>query len=571
MDAAALPTDFTNLFLGSDLNGGNSLQGILDDFAFYSVALSGDDIGDLADGASPDEIGGGGGGAVGPYQLFSYWDFNTPSDTATLDVVNAIEGTLMGAVISDDAEGQSGAAGDRALRMGDLGTETVKVENVELFNVVAGQDVLTVSFWQKLDTVLNQTTFKGQSPSSTGAERGISVHTPWSDGTIYYDTAGCCTGGTQRLNGAPGIDFLQWHHFAFVKNGGTKQIWIDGEMFLEGVSPAADPLPEDFTALWIGAAIDGMESMHGLLDDFAMFATALDEGAMQQLAAGVRPDEIMPPVEATDVTQPGDPIELVNGENDGDADAGPPPGAEGVENAINNITQKYLHFLDLGSGFTVTPSMGGSVITGARFYPANDAVERDPASYEIWGSKVGPGGPFTLISSGPLSLPDTRNPGGAQAIDPSLAHEEVSFENTEAYLSYQVIFPTLKDAATANSMQIAEIELLGVPGEVVVPDGDSDGDGVSDTSEALAGTDPNDANDYLRVVAASNDGTEVSLEWASVEGKLYDIEYSTDQESWTVITAQPIAGAAGGVTSFQDTDPARLAEPEGYYRAVVRE
>jgi hypothetical protein len=73
------------------------------------------------------------------------------------------------------------------------------------------------------------------------------------------------------------------------------------------------------------------------------------------------------------------------------------------------------------------------------------------------------------------------------------------------------------------------------------------------------------------VVAASNDGTEVSLEWASVEGKLYDIEYSTDQESWTVITAQPIAGAAGGVTSFQDTDPARLAEPEGYYRAVVRE
>ena len=39
------------------------------------------------------------------------------------------------------------------------------------------------------------------------------------------------------------------------------------------------------------------------------------------------------------------------------------------------------------------------------------------------------------------------------------------FANSDSYAYYQVIFPTLKDAAAANSMQIAEIELLveGVP------------------------------------------------------------------------------------------------------------
>src|SRR6185436_2674784 len=41
------------------------------------------------------------------------------------------------------------------------------------------------------------------------------------------------------------------------------------------------------------------------------------------------------------VFTPGDPIILVNGLNDGDANAGPPPGAEGVEHSIDRNTQKY--------------------------------------------------------------------------------------------------------------------------------------------------------------------------------------------------------------------------------------
>ena len=172
-----------------------------------------------------------------------------------------------------------------------------------------------------------------------------------------------------------------------------------------------------------------------------------------------------------DITRPGDPIELVDGDNQNDGDAGPPPAAEGVENAINDIGQKYLNFLDLNSGLIVTPSAnpGNEPVIGLRLYTANDAEPRDPASFQLSGSNVGTGGPWDVIASGNLALPAGRNPGGnAVSIPPdgnlALFHQEVSFDNnTLPYDHYRLIFPTLKDAVSANSMQIAEIELLAVP------------------------------------------------------------------------------------------------------------
>lgn len=199
-----------------------------------------------------------------------------------------------------------------------------------------------------------------------------------------------------------------------------------------------------------------------------------------------------------DITQPGDLIELVDGTNDGDANAGPPPGAEGVENAINNVTQKYLNFLDLGSGFKVTPSLGDTIVTALRFYTANDAIERDPASYVFEGSNDGTN--FTTIGSGSLELPAGRNPGGQIAIDPALQfHQTVSFVNTTAYSSYRVTFPTLKNAGAANSMQIAEVELLGVEEGTLI--GDADGNGVIDLLDFDL-----IRNNFRRTVAAGEDG-----------------------------------------------------------------
>jgi hypothetical protein len=104
-------------------------------------------------------------------------------------------------------------------------------------------------------------------------------------------------------------------------------------------------------------------------------------------------------------------------------------------------------------------------------------------------------------------------------------------------------------------------------------DQDTDGDGQTDAQEAVAGTDPNDAADYLRVTDARRSGGGVELEWSSVEGKAYDVEYSTtmvvDPDSWQVI-ATVDAAAGASTTSYTDNDAGRLENADGYYRARVR-
>ncbi|MGH7132703.1 MAG: hypothetical protein ACREJO_12230 [Phycisphaerales bacterium] len=176
----------------------------------------------------------------------------------------------------------------------------------------------------------------------------------------------------------------------------------------------------------------------------------------------------VPCLAQSDVTSPGDAVVVISGLNDGDGFSGAPPAAEGAANAIDNTTNKYLNFLDLGSGLIVTPTFGlntgGTIVTGLRLFTANDAPERDPASYTLEGA-TSPAGPWTLISSGALDLPTGRNvttnpPTPIDAL--TQFSQTVTFSNANGYTSYRLVFPTLRNAATANSMQIGEVELLGV-------------------------------------------------------------------------------------------------------------
>jgi hypothetical protein len=155
------------------------------------------------------------------------------------------------------------------------------------------------------------------------------------------------------------------------------------------------------------------------------------------------------------------------------------PAAESPDHAIDGFGQKYLNFAELDTGFIVTPSLGvaqGTVTTGIQLWIANDAEVRDPASFEVYGTNqtiTGPGpfalSNFALIASGPLALPPgpagTRQPGGtAPLVDTN--SQTVNFANSTPYKSYMVIFPTVKTEASANSMQIGEVELHGT----VVPE-----------------------------------------------------------------------------------------------------
>lgn len=237
----------------------------------------------------------------------------------------------------------------------------------------------------------------------------------------------------------------QWNNYAVRYDRTAHQIELYVNQRSVGVidlSTFAGGLYNNFSTAWVGTGAGlGAGENRVWTDNFQV-------GAPMISSAG-------------DVTQPGDPIALVNGVNDGDADSGPPPMNEGVEHAIDNVGQKYLNFLDLGSGFAVQPQIGLSVVTGIRLYTADDAESGDPSHYLLEGSTAGMGGPWTTISSGPLALPGGRNPGGAAPLGQNF--QTVTFANAAAYAAYRLTFPTLKDAAAANRMQIGEVEFLGTP------------------------------------------------------------------------------------------------------------
>lgn len=162
---------------------------------------------------------------------------------------------------------------------------------------------------------------------------------------------------------------------------------------------------------------------------------------------------------AQDITSPNDLIEGFGGTW---------PAGENPTNVFNNNSTKYLNFgaeptsapFQGPVGVTVTPAAGATTVTGIRFYTANDAPERDPADYVLEGSNDGT--TFTQIASGSLNLPTTRTPAGQNMLNGP--RQEVTFANDTAYTTYRLTFNNVRNNATANSMQIGEIELLGATG-----------------------------------------------------------------------------------------------------------
>jgi hypothetical protein len=163
-----------------------------------------------------------------------------------------------------------------------------------------------------------------------------------------------------------------------------------------------------------------------------------------------------------DVTSPGDVVVGVpnDGVTTGGGDNGWPAGEAPNLCIDNDVNTKFLHFKGNvePTGIQVTPAVGPTVVTGLTLTTANDAVERDPVFFQVFGSNEGIEGPYELIAEG-----DVVDFAGTEAWPRfTMNATEISFENTVAYTNYQILFTTVRDAGSANSMQIAEIELLGV-------------------------------------------------------------------------------------------------------------
>jgi hypothetical protein len=203
------------------------------------------------------------------------------------------------------------------------------------------------------------------------------------------------------------------------------------------------------------AGVGTFDNFDGVIYGVAIYDAALsDEEIAAHSAAFSAP--------VTDVTVPSDIIQGVP--NDGDW-----PAAEAPANAFdNNVNTKYLHFKgDFdpdpgtgGAGLRITPLDGPSVVTGLTFTTANDTPGRDPIAFELSGSNDSIDGPYTLIASGDIVdfAGETEWPRFTKNETP------ITFDNSTAYANYQLIFTAIRGpvGGSVNSMQIAEVELLGV-------------------------------------------------------------------------------------------------------------
>ena len=126
------------------------------------------------------------------------------------------------------------------------------------------------------------------------------------------------------------------------------------------------------------------------------------------------------------------------------------PVGQAPANAIDNTLNKYLNFEKENSGFIVQPNRKG-LLSSIQFTTAGDAQERDPVTYTLEGTRNA-GITWAPISSGSTGLSGL----GRNTLGPNIL-----VTNTTYYSAYRVVFPTLFDSAAANSMQVAEVDLLG--------------------------------------------------------------------------------------------------------------
>ncbi len=230
-------------------------------------------------------------------ELIAFWDFEQID--ADGETIRSSDGQWAGVITGDAVLTENGGGrpngGGRGFDVseanpGHLVLEAEGDENP--MNLAAENDQVSIVFWQKNFTNVNSSSFWAVAEDS---DRHVQFHVPWSNGIIYFDSMGCCAQPATRLQQAPGEDHEweeEWHHYAFVKDGPIKQIYVDGALLIE--QEGSNPLSTSVTAIHIGAQSNG-DQPDGVIDDFALFKGVLTTDEIAGFAAGDSPG--VPPVD----------------------------------------------------------------------------------------------------------------------------------------------------------------------------------------------------------------------------------------------------------------------------------
>ncbi|TKJ38870.1 MAG: hypothetical protein CEE38_04005 [Planctomycetes bacterium B3_Pla] len=416
---------------GEDGSGSfDNFDGDIFGVAIYDAALSAEDIAANADKYfNPIPI-------TDP-DLLIYYDFESGEGSVALDQSgHSNHGMFMG-----NPEWATGPFGGAvSIDIADLDY----IQTAAPLNIVS--NTVSVTGWVKHDELpagwSGILTHRGTEPGCLGLQHdGTELRYMWGADVYWSFSSGLA------------LPVGEWYFAALTISPDQGKLYLNGiEQTATNVAPHE---PTNFDSLIrVGRDHNDGRIMTSLIDEVRLYNKTLTDAEILALA---KPHLV-------DVTAPGDVVKGVPDEPRDGSVAGWPDGEYPGLAIDDDVSTKYLHFKGEvePTGFVVEPAMGATVVTGLTLTTANDSPNRDPASYEVSGSNESIDGPYEPIAAGDVVdfAQEAEWPRFTMNTTP------ITFANAVAYKYYQVMFPTVRDAGTANSMQIAEVELLGVAAPV---------------------------------------------------------------------------------------------------------
>lgn len=226
--------------------------------------------------------------------LLAYYNFDGQTDNQFGPAPATV---LNGPAVIAPGTGFSGDANDGSLDLGPgANAAFAQTPAGSHFDSLTTNNAFSVSFWQFNIANSNSSAFWLHAPDSDGNMRGAQAHTPWGNGTVYFDQSGCCDPG-ERLSIAGVTNINVWQHFVFQRDAaGDREIWIDGALVASaGGADPVDPFDGIFTIGAEGPSIPpGNNSFNGRFDEFAVWNTTLEAAEIGILAGGAVTTTLIP-------------------------------------------------------------------------------------------------------------------------------------------------------------------------------------------------------------------------------------------------------------------------------------